>query len=429
MKGIQEIPIQIRESDELTYRNVYFALEIEYLDKYEVIPDVPFVQNLEYDITSSVLKLISEETPTIGFLTGHGEMSTSTNYTQLAEILKELYNVQDVDLGNGRKIQDNINTLIIAQPTEPYSERHRYVIDQFVMRGGKLVVLASGVQMDQMSEQAQFLAFPLESLMAAYGIKVNNDLIADLAFNWKVQGGNMGGFRVLVDYPLFPVITQPEGFPSDSPVTRGLDSMIIPFASSVDLLYDKISDETEILELAKTSEHSFSYPVPVNLSTQQDFAAFGTDLKKQLAIVQLNGVFTSAFQGQPVPAMDSVDPEALPEMDDEPMLTTSQSTSIVFAGNATFIDDNTLGAPGNGVFIQNLIEALNIGDKLIDIRTRTVTSRPLNPDLTTSQKNGFKFWGYVFVPLLVTVIGIARFYVKGQRKKLLAAIYQAEQKD
>ncbi len=432
MKGIQETQVQISESDELTYRSVYMDLEIDYLDEYEVITGIPWVRNLEYEITSSILKLISEETPTIGFLTGHGEMSTADELTALAEALKELYNVQDVDLGNGRKISENIDTLVVVQPTEPITERHRYVIDQFVMRGGKLVVLGNGTKFDQMSEQAQFQAFPLESLLAAYGVKINNDLIADLAYNHKIPA-SMGPLRVYTDYPLFPVISPPEGFAPDSPVTRGLESMTLPYVSSLELLYDKIADETEIVELAKTSQASYSIPVPVNLSPQQEFRPPGgeADLKKHLVAVQLKGVFTSAFAGQSVPAFDpdpNAEEGALPEMDDEPMVTASPETSIVVVGNASFIDDNAIQAPGNAVFIQNLMETLNIGEKLIDIRSRTVTNRPLDPDLTSYQKNGLRFWGYIFMPVLVTILGAARFYLKGQRKKLMAAIQKAEEK-
>jgi ABC-2 type transport system permease protein len=391
------------------------------------------VENLEYEITSAILKLISEETPTIGFLTGHGEMTTGDSLSTLAESLRELYTVQDVDLGTGRLIADNINTLVIAQPAMPFTERHQYVIDQFVMRGGKLVVMSNGIKFDQMTEQAQFQAFPLDSLLSNYGAKINNDLVADLAYNQNVPTGSMGGFRVYAPYPLFPKISPPDGFPSGSPATRGLDSLSLPFVSSLTLLYDRIADETEVIELAKSSVQSYSYPVPVDLSPRQQFNPPGgeSDLKKQLVAVQLKGVFTSAFAGQAVPAFDpdpSAPEGAMPEMDTEPMMTTSQPTSVVVIGNANFVDNNWMQAPGNGVFIQNLMETLNIGEKLIDIRSRTVTNRPLNPELTPAEKNRARFWGYIFVPVLVTVLGVGRFYLKAQRKKLMAAIHQAEQK-
>ncbi len=437
MKGIQSTQVQITQEDELSIQEVWMGLEISYLDAYEVIPFVPTVRNLEYEITSSILKLISEDTPTIGFLTGHGEMATEGSqyaqaaYGALAEILKELYIVTDVDLGNGQHVADNIDTLVIAQPLELFTDRHRYVIDQFVMRGGKLVVLGSGYEVDQMTgDELTFKAFPLDGLLADYGIRINNDVVVDLQFNHKIPM-QRGPFQILIDYPLIPIISPPEGFPSDSPVTRGLNQLFLPYVSSLTLLYDKIPDDMEIFELAKSSEGSYSKTVPVVVDPNQEFMPPGglDDLKHQLVAVQLSGTFTSAFEGEAVPAFDP-DPEAeegaIPEMDDQEMLVASVPTSITVIGNATFVTDDAIQAPGNAVFFQNLMETLNIGDKLIDIRTRTVKNRPLDPDLTPADKNGLRFWGYFFVPILITILGTARFYLKGQRKKLLQAIQTAE---
>ncbi|MCX6645816.1 MAG: GldG family protein [bacterium] len=438
-KGIQSTQVQITNRDELSVQDVWMGMEISYLDKYEVIPFVPSSQNLEYDITSAILKLTSDETPTIGFLTGHGEMNTeSSQYQQaplskLTEQLKELYVIQDVDLGNGTPVPDNISTLVIAAPSQPFTDRHRYVIDQFLMRGGKLVVMGTGFEMDQMSQdQAIFKAFPLDGLLSEYGVKINNDMLVDLQFNHKIPM-SMGQLQVYGDYPLIPIISPPDGFPSDSPVTRGLEQLFIPYGSSITLLYDKIPppEEMTIYELCKTSTGSYAKTLPTSIDPNQDFMPPGgqADLQKQLVAVQLSGIFNSAFTGQPVPVFDP-DPNAaegaIPQMDDKEMVAVSVPTSLTVIGCSTLVDDNTIVAPGNAVFFQNLMESLNIGDKLIDIRTRTVKSRPLNPDLTPNEKNGFKFWGYFFVPILITILGTGRFYLKSQRKRFMATIHAAE---
>jgi len=439
LKGIQSTKVQISERDQLSVQDVWMGMEISYLDKFEVIPFVPSSQNLEYDITSAILKLTSTETPTIGFLTGHGEMSTEASQYQdaplskIAETLKELYVVQDVDLSNGTPVPDNVTTLVIDAPSQPFTERHRYVIDQFLMRGGKLVVLGTGFEMDQMNqEQANLKAFPLDDLLSDYGVKINNDMLVDLQFNHKIPM-SMGQFQVYGDYPLIPVISPPDGFPSDSPVTRGLEQLFIAYGSSLTLLYDKIPDPEvmTVYELCKTSTGSYGKSLPTSIDPNQDFMPPGgqADMQKQLVAVQLSGTFTSAFAGQAVPAFDP-DPNAaegaIPQMDDKAMLSSSVPTSLTVIGCSTLVDNNTVVAPGNAIFFQNLMESLNIGDKLIDIRTRTVKSRPLNPDLTPNEKNGLKFWGYFFVPILITILGTGRFYLKSQRKRFMASIHAAE---
>jgi ABC-2 type transport system permease protein len=421
---------QSTEGEQATLGNYYMGLEIDYLGKSEIVPFAPAVQNLEYKITSSILKLTSEKQPGIGFLTGHGEGSTQQNFTEITKVLKDLYNVQDVDLGSGKKIDENINTLVIPGPTQPLTERHKYAIDQFLMRGGKLVILQTGYKMNQQSGQAEALIDPMDTLMSSYGIKINNDVVIDLKYPLSYFDRNTGGVTRI---PPIPVITAPEGFPSDSPATRGITSMALPLVSSISLLFDKIPKDTIIYELAKTSEKSYSHPLPINLADQnQTWTPPGgdNDFKSQLVAVQLTGLFKSAFQGKAIPALDP-DPQAapgtLPEQDTEPMIPQSPSTSIVVIGNTQFLDDQLIKQiPGVGVFFMNLMEALNIGDKLIDIRTRTSTDRPLNRDLKESDKNGMKFWGYGAVPILITLFGVARFYLKSQRKRLLQAMQQAE---
>lgn len=427
LRGITELSYQITESDQLSMGKAFIGMEINYMGGYEVIPSVPNASNLEYEITSSILKLITEDMPTIGFLTGHGEKA-SQNYSVLTEALRELYSVQDVDLSNGRKVPDNVDTLIIAEATQPFTERHHYCVDQFLMRGGKLVVMADGIKIDEMSGQAQYEANPLESLLTEYGVKITNDLAVDLAYCWQVPAGSMGGMRVMVPYPLFPEIV-PTGFDPDSAATRGLQRLIFPYVSSLELLYDKISDDADIIELARTSERSYSYIPPVDLTPppNQKFVPPGgeSDLGKQTVAVQINGAFTSAFADDPIPAFDlnPDDPEGtIPEIDTEGKVTQSPQTSFVVIGNSTFVDDQAIQLPGNGIFFLNLMESLNLGEQLIDIRTRVVKNRPLDPELSEAEKNGLKFWGYGAIPILVTLYGVGRFYLKNQRKRLLQAM-------
>jgi ABC-2 type transport system permease protein len=432
-KGIQKQQYRAVEAESAAIQNVYMGVVIDYLDKTEIIPFTPTTPNLEYAITSAVLKLTSTEQPTIGFLTGHGEATTGGQYTNVVAELKKMYNVQDIDLGAGERLDgSSVKTLIIANPTSPISERHRYVIDQFLMRGGKLVVLQSGFKLNEMTGQADMQMSPLDSLLTNYGVKINNDVVIDTGYNMQIPAGNMGGFRVMMPYPPIPMIGPPYGFPSDSPATRGLTSLVLPFVSSLSVLYDKVSDQTKVVELAKTSDKSYSRTVPVDMQPQQDFAPPGgpSDLKPQLVAVELDGVFKSAFEGVAVPQYDaSTAPNSasMPPPDTEPMLTQSAMTSLVVIGNAAFIEDQAVeNLDGNAVFFLNLMETLNLGDKLISIRTRAVVNRPLNPDLTSAEKNGLRFWGYGAVPALLTLFGVARFYLKVQRKRLLQSMQHAD---
>ena len=439
-KGIVEQVYQTRGADVYGERKAYFDIEIDYLETFKVIPTIPDKQNLEYEITSAIIKLTSEDQPTIGFLTGHGELSREQEFKGLSDAIAELIQVQDVDITNGRKIGDNIDVLVIARPTTDLSEREKYVIDQFIMRGGRLVYMSSGVQPDQMGNQATLMQVPMDDLLSNYGVKINNDLVVDPEYSFNIAIQVQGGYRV-VKYGLFPVILeQLGGFPSGSPATRGIGALAFWNISSLDVLYDVVPEETEVMELIKTSDSSFTYPAPVNLDPSQDFASLaGSEKTRKLVGVQLNGVFKSAFAGKPIPALpaDPNNPTAIPEVDTDPTIESSEHTSIVVIGNGDFISEQHSKAldqlknfngfrPSDEVFFFNLIESLSMGDELIDIRNRAITPRPLNPGLKPATMNAMKFWAYMFIPLLVIILGIARFYLKAQRKRMMAAYMKAE---
>lgn len=431
-KGIQELQYRIREDESAQSGLAYMGMEIKYFDSAEVIPVIPNVPSLEYAITSSILKLTVDELPTIGFLIGHGEPGTA-GFQTMTDELKNLYSVRDIDLGNGQKVPVDVDTLIIANPTGTFTQRHKYVIDQFVMRGGKLVVMMSGVAPDQMSGQMQMSVNPLESLLTDFGVKINSDLVIDTGYNLSIQTGQqIFGMPLTAPYPLAPQIIS-SGFDPDAAATRGLSSLGLPYVSSLELLYDKIDDEAEIFELCRTSERSYSHPPPMNLDPSQQFLPPGgeSEYGKQLVAVQITGAITSGFADEPVPAYDpapDAEAGAIPEIDTDEKLTSTELSTIVVIGNGNFVnDDNVRGIPGNAIFFLNLMEVLNLGEQLIDIRTRMVTNRPLDPDLTDADKNALKFWGYGAIPLIVTLYGVTRFYLKGQRKRLLQTMQQAEQ--
>ena len=332
----------------------------------------------------------------------------------------------------GLKARRISSTLIVSGPTSSLTERAKYVIDQYVMSGGKLVVMEPGYKINQQSGQAEMQMDPLGNLLQSYGLKINTDVVCDLKDNLPIPAGNMGGMPVYMPYPPIPKIIPPYGFPSDNAATRGLSALVIPWVSSIQLLYDKIPKDTKIDELAKTGQESFSHPVPVDLNPQKTFEPPGgkADLKPQLVAVELTGVFNSAYAGQAVPAMDpkpGAAADALPETDSEPMVTKSPATSIVVIGNSDFMGDKFEKLPGDHeIFFMNLMEALNMGDKLISIRSRQTSERPLNGELKDANKNALRFWGFGAVPIVWTLFGLAMFYLKAQRKRLLQAMQRIE---
>ena len=109
--------------------------------KKRFLPVVRSTANLEYELTSTILKVTTKEAKTVGFLTGHGEFDINAqNYQQFRQLLDKngqgQYNLTPVSLQDGNAVDSTVATLVIAGVQQPLTEREKYELDQFIMRGG-----------------------------------------------------------------------------------------------------------------------------------------------------------------------------------------------------------------------------------------------------------------------------------------------------
>ena len=140
--GIPEVQVNVIEKDKAEVANVYMGIAILYADKKEVLPVVQTTANLEYDLTSAILKVTSKEVKTIGFLTGHDEIDVFDQaFGPLRQELSKQYDVRKVPIDAGKAIDPDVATLVIAGPKKELTEREKYEIDQFIMRGGRALFL------------------------------------------------------------------------------------------------------------------------------------------------------------------------------------------------------------------------------------------------------------------------------------------------
>ena len=136
--GIPEFQVNVIEKDKAEIANVYMGIAVLYEDKKEVLPIVRTTANLEYDLTSAILKVTSKEVKTVGFLSGHDEIDVFDQpFAPLRQELSKQYDVRNVPIDGGKAIEADVATLIIAGPKKELTEREKYEIDQFIMRGWK----------------------------------------------------------------------------------------------------------------------------------------------------------------------------------------------------------------------------------------------------------------------------------------------------
>jgi ABC-2 type transport system permease protein len=408
MMGIPQVQLNVIAKDKTEVMAGYLGIAVLYGGKSEAIPVVQDPANLEYDLTSAILKVTSKEPRVVGYLTGHHEPDINNDFASTAKALKQEFELTAVATAGGKPISQNVGTLIIAAP-ESLSAPDLFAVDQFVMRGGKLMVLLNAVDIAKGSLEVTPLASGLDSLLAHYGIAVRPDLIVDPACGTATFSA--GYINFTLPYPYWPMVVS-TGFDKTSPISDRLERAVFPWTSSIDVRGAR-SEGREVTALARSSAKSWVVDRQFDLNPQQEFKPVGEKGPQNVAVL-VRGKFTSYFAGKAIPAAGAEsEPRAAEKIDESP------ETQIIVIGDSRFLDDGFLSQyPDNRVFFMNAIDWLALGESLIGIRSRALAVRPLK-EIGEKAKTGIRLASTLGVPLLVIVWGLGRRYMRLRGKQAM----------
>ena len=418
-KGIPEVRFNVYEKDKAEIAIVYMSIAVGYSGKEEVLPVVQSTSNLEYDLTSAILKLTSKETKTVGFLTGHDEynISAQTQENQLRALLDKnaqgQYNLTTVDLQAGEPVDEIVTTLVVAGPKQTLTEREKYEIDQFIMRGGRAIFLVDPITRPPQTLQATPLSTGLNDLLEHYGAKLGNNLIADLRSHGNLAY-QQGLFTVSQGYPYFINILK-ANFSAEHTITNQLEALVLPWTSSVEVL---TNEDVIATPLVKTTEFGRSIQGAYNLMPGTPIPQI--DLQAYTVAAALEGKFKSFYADKEVPPVASTangndTPNPTQETEDRTTITEGIETQIIVIGTAQILDRiNEHGAK----FFLNCVDWLTLGETLIGIRSHTITNRPLK-DTSGFEKNFIKYMCTIGIPLVVVLFGLIRYLLKRRVKRLV----------
>jgi gliding-associated putative ABC transporter substrate-binding component GldG len=416
--GIPELQVNVIEKDKTEVRNVYMGIAVLYEDKKEVLPVVQNTTTLEYDLTSAILKVTSKEVKTVGFLSGHDELDIDGQpFERFRQSLSQQYNVRKVPIEDGKEIDPDVATLIIAGPRQQLTAREKYEIDQFIMRGGRTVFLIDSISMPEGTMQAAPLATGLNDLLEHYGVKLGNNLVLD---RYHDQASFREGFVTYsLPYPYWIKVIEPN-LSKEHIITSQLESLTLPWASSLELL-PQVDESIEAVGLAKTSDAGWTVQSPYNINPNNRLRPPSSTRKSYTVAALLSGVFSSFYTGKDIPLLESSgsDDDEMPKPADADRTTKTESepTQIVVVGNSRFVQQ---GRPGGEIFFLNTVDWLTLGEDLISIRSHGVTDRPLK-EASESEKFFLKFLSIAGVPMLVVVFGLVRFLLRRRAKRLVEA--------
>lgn len=384
------------------------------------------IENLEFEISNAIKRLVSQQKRAIGIIIDHGEMEEDDGFG-LVEALVEDYEVFKVPMDQAETVEDllGFEALIVAGPKEIYTDREKYLLDQYLMNGGNLLFFIDQMAVDlKAAGGGGTVAMPfdtgLDELLFRYGIRINNDLIQDLSFGYHpVVAGEFGNQSQIVPLP-WPFYIR-AGRMADHPITKGLDQLQFKFASTMDTIK---ADGVVKTPLVFSSNYTRKSDAPVriafeDMSQEPDIEQF--QLKNLPLVYLLEGKFTSYYKNRFLP--EGFSKASFLESGDEGRIVVAGDGDLVkshrdmVSGDPLPLGEDPFaeGLMANRVFIQNAINYLIAPEGLISSRTKQYKIRPLN-EIKIKEERTYWYLLNIGVPVgVIIIIGMLKVY--GRKKK------------
>lgn len=399
------------------------------------------MQNLEFRLIDAVKKVTRFQKPSIAFIQGHGELSGQDIY-DITQTLSQNYNVVSIEIDGKidalmhRTQDENIevkafpsyDAIVIAKPTEPFSEKDKFLIDQYIMHGGKVLWLVEPVfaTMDSLQSQESTIGIEqnlnLDDMLFKYGVRLNRDLLLDLTCAaLPVRTGQMAGQAQLEFFRwfYFPLLQAA----SEHPMVRNMNSIKADFVSSMDATTS--ANGIEQIPLLKTSDYTKVSGAPVFITLamlrQTPDKRMFSSKGKNVAYL-LKGNFSSLYANRI--------PQEIAEDNGMQFMDESVSTAMIVVADGDIIrnqidikrkmplplgfDQYTQNTYANKEFLENAISYLVDGEGLIDIRSRELKVRLL--DMTKIGQEGLK-WQLINTLIPIALIIALGFVMALVRKK------------
>lgn len=402
------------------------------------------VNNLEYELSNSMRKITRSDKPVIGILTGHREIE-GIHLADFIFGLRENYLVEPVridsqisafsDKVEGVKFRSNrYDALIVAGPDSVIGDKDRFILDQFIMNGGKVLWMldALHMNMDSLRSTQSTMAVSNENgcyeMLFEYGVRLNRSLVIDFqGAPIILDNGPIGNQRSYVDRTNYyaPLVLSTS---STHPITANLDPIKLEFAGSL----DSVNANAEIIKipLLRSSPLSKELLAPVRVDLQllafnQDYFKAGTTPGRIMAMI-LEGQFPSAFRDV-TPARVKEDPIIAFREKSE------RTKMIVIAdGDIAYNDvDFRGGKPmplalgydpqfrrvlyDNKEFLLNCMNYLLDDQSLISVRSRTIELRKMNAALINEKRSAIKLINTALPILLIMSIGIIQYFLRKRK--------------
>jgi ABC-2 type transport system permease protein len=383
-------------------------------------------EGLEYEIIQAIATATADTVQTVAFLEGHGELD-EIYVADLTLELAKFYNIDRGVIGGRPGVIDRYAAVIIAGPQKTIDEKDKFIIDQYIMNGGRVLWLAEEVKVDADSlvagsTVALYEPLSINDMLFRYGARINPVIVQDadcMLIPLKVV--NPGGEAQYVPAPwvYYPLLRPSQ----ESPVTRNLNRVKAEFAGTVDTVGRDPGIKKQILLTTSEEARTVMPPLVISLEEADELVPDQMFNAGPLPVAALlEGTFHSVFTNRMT--------ESLMGAAGREILTVSKPTKMIVVADADIIrneiswsggvaepvtlglDRYTMQTFGNKDFLVNCINYLVNDNGLIEMRSREIKPRFLDQTRIKSQRTLWQVVNTILPVILIILVGVAYNTIK-----------------
>lgn len=387
---------------------------------------------LEYKIINAIKKVSTKEKPLIVFTEGNGELEDKQT-ASLKKELRQYYNVGRVNLDTAYTLANVVDLLVVAGPNKPISDRNQFIIDQYIMQGGKVIWMVESldIRLDSISKYGKFLPPQIETgldgLFFKYGFRIQDNVIADLeCTRIPLQTSFVAGKP---QYSLFKyyyhLLLSPAG---KHPIVKNIDRVNMTFPSTIDTVNQQNGVKKTVLVNSSRYSRYQLYPVTLNFEIFKQEPQVNLFNKGfQTVGLLLEGTFESAYKNR----LSAEQMASLEKLGTSFKESSSETAMIVFSDKDFIknkVDPNSnritpLGYNkweknvfnGNKDLIINSIEYLLDDAGILASRSKEYKLRMLDANEVRNRAGYWKSLNVAFPLVLLALFGLIYNFIRKRR--------------
>lgn len=401
------------------------------------------LNNLEYILLSSIRRAVQKEKKRIGFLQGHGEL-TFAQTQRVRHLISPYYAVSDISLNDSVAALDSYDGLIIAGPTSKFSDKDLFLIDQFVMRGGRLFCFVDALTLSEDTLNAKGVTHTtrnstgLEKLLFDYGLKMNDNYVIDVRCAPKKVP--------FAKQSLIPWFFHVLASPTSHPISRNVEPVSLKYVSEIQFVESVNARLTPVLTSSTNSNITGLAPMvslgmPLNYGNNPELNPDPTNEYNKRCLAGLSeGYFKSHFKNRIVD-------EYANNPDSKIKDSSSVEGKVFLIGNSSCIANSYDSMPnktgdgylyrpieinelrmdpelsalripvffGNQEFFQNAVDYVMGDNSVLDIRSKQIDINELDKEKIKAKAGMFKTINMILPSGLILLLAIAILYLRKKK--------------